>query len=135
MKIRKRNVDLVLSLRPPTETEAAHLILADPASGFEFCRVELDPGDLEALLYGERRSCRSTVSGLGKFLGATRITESRTVPYYGSPGDDHKTIESWVAANKHEDGWFVDPRVRPSDMHMLGGQLHVTYHVFKFVRA
>lgn len=100
----------------------------------EFASIELHPGALEALLLKGEVTCELIAYGIGKYLGATKIVESRTVPYYGSTGDDQGTIEKWVAENKKEEGWFVDPHVRPIDIQLLGGQLHITYHVYKFVK-
>lgn len=132
MKIKKKRLALDLKIIKAGSDYPARLQITDHASGLDFVLVDLDPGALESLLYGNPITSRSEVSAIGKQLGLQRIVESRTVPYFGSLGDDQKTIENWILVNKQEPGWFVDPHVRPADIHLLGGQLHITYHVFRF---
>lgn len=134
MEIKAKGLVLTLHVEKATATKPAFLVLRDQASSLDFVKAELHPTALESLLYGNAVDLQSTVFGVGKYLGCRKVVESRTVRYFGSNGDDVGTISRWVVANKQEPGWFVDPDVRPSDIILLGGQLHITYHVFKFVK-
>lgn len=133
LSIKAKKVKLEVRLEKATASRPAMLRIRDPSNDLSFVDVELDPGALEAILYGKAMTGRATVASISAVLGKTKVVESRTVPYYGSLGDDHQLISTWVTENKQEPGWYVDPNVRPADIIMQGGLLYVTYHVFKFV--
>lgn len=132
--MKTKKVAAIVQIVPPTDTKSALLRIGDKASGLPFADIELSLGDLEALLYGKQTICTLTAYGIGRYLGNNKVVESRTVPYPGSVGDDMAQIQAWVTTNKEELGWELDPKVRPSDIHQLGGQLYITYHVFKYVK-
>lgn len=128
--MKSKTVEAAVQLLPPTPTKAARLVITDKMSGLEFASLELPPGSLEALLLGRQASVSLIASAIGKYLGKKRVRESRTVVYPGSFADDTQVIYRWLEP-RIEPGWYLEP-IRAIDLHQLGGQLYVTYNLFKF---
>lgn len=131
--MKQKKVVGTLQLVPPSNTKSAVLHIHDKASGLKFASIELDPGALESLLWGEQVNGTLTAYAVGRYLGYRKVTQSRTVPYPGSVADDISTITNWVQT-RAEPEWTPEPNVRPSDIYLIGGQLHITYNVSKYVK-